>query len=252
MNRFTFFGSSDIGLGRSKNEDVWIAVPEIGFFAIADGMGGHQAGEIAAKEAIDTLVESIHSFGSPLSPSLLRKAIEHANRWVYQLGREDLSLRGMGTTLCCLSWTSDAVLCAHAGDSRAYRLRGNHLEQLTEDHSLWTRWRAVSPKANQSRTPYPYKHVITKALGTKTKADPEVVSISYESSDVFLLCSDGLSDVVDEGVIRKILLSTLSINEKGTALIEEAKIKGSRDNITALIVQFDDTDLSRQQRYHPY
>ena len=249
MEKPTFFGGSDIGLGRSKNEDVWVAMPEIGFFAIADGMGGHQAGEIAAKEAIDSLVQSILSINTPISLLLLRKAIEEANRWVYKLGKEDLLLRGMGTTLCCIYWTPRAVLYAHAGDSRIYRLKDSKLEQLTEDHSLWTKWKSMNQNSRNSRTPYPYKHVITKAIGTKSKADPEIVSISYDPSDVFLLCSDGLTDVVEEKEIEKILLTNLSIKEKGQMLIDEAKKMGSRDNITALIVQFDDTYLSRQQRY---
>src|SRR3989344_5484784 len=143
MKNLSVFGLSDIGICRPNNEDVWVAMPEIGFFALADGMGGHQAGEIAAKEAIDHLSHSIKSLkkSDPLEQMLeLKSSIEKANSWVYQLSQEEEELNGMGTTLCCLMWLEDVIIYAHIGDSRIYRLRNQKLELLTQDHSLFAKW----------------------------------------------------------------------------------------------------------------
>src|SRR5579872_4298300 len=125
MNLKTF-GLSDIGLSRPNNEDVWIAMPEMGFFALADGMGGHQAGEIAARETIDHVCASIKKVQTqdPVEWIIeLRHAIEKANHWVHHLSQNSDTLSGMGTTLCCLVWSPNAVVYAHVGDSRIYRLR---------------------------------------------------------------------------------------------------------------------------------
>ena len=248
----TFFGLSDIGLNRANNEDVWVALPEIGFFALADGMGGHQAGEVAAKEAIEHLCFSIRNFSPSLSPPDLvpafRKAIEKANRRVYELGRELALLSGMGTTLCCLYWTPEAVIYCHVGDSRIYRLRGGKLELLTQDHSLFARFLArFKHLGEEPRSPYPYKHVITRAVGTSRKANPEIAIATHEPGDLFLLCSDGLSDVLELRDIEKILEHSPSLEESAAHLIEKAKIKGSSDNITVLLVNQHANHLSRQQ-----
>ncbi|MDE3045575.1 MAG: serine/threonine-protein phosphatase [Verrucomicrobiota bacterium] len=240
------FGLSDIGLSRSNNEDVWVAMPDIGFFALADGMGGHQAGEVAAKEAIENILVSAKTFSSagPIScPDLViafRLAIEKANRRVYELGQELETLSGMGTTLCCLYWTEEAVIYGHVGDSRIYRFRNQKLEQLTHDHSLLARWMArierVLPVGAASASSYPYKNVITRAVGTSRKANPEIAVATYEPGDLFLLCSDGLSDTLAPSDIEKILERSSSLEQSAAHLIEKAKIKGSSDNITVLLV----------------
>lgn len=170
------FGLSDIGVSRSNNEDVWIAMPEIGFFAIADGMGGHQAGEVAARETIHSLAETIktiHSNGRSEWMKELREAIEETNQKVYRLSTQTDSLNGMGTTLCCLLWSEKWVFYAHVGDSRVYRYRDQKLELLTQDHSLWAKWLKIGKK---SETPFPYKNVITRAVGTAPKANPELAA----------------------------------------------------------------------------
>lgn len=245
--RFLSFGLSDIGVSRSNNEDVWIAMPEIGFFALADGMGGHQAGEVAAKEAIEHLSRLVKTIErcDPLSRMLeLKSAIEKANAWVYSLGKEEEALNGMGTTLCCLIWSEDAVIYAHVGDSRLYRFRNGKLELLTQDHSLFAKWLKLS---KESRTPFPYKNVITRAIGTAPKANPEVAICRHEEGDLYFLCTDGLSDVLTLEEIEKILNRSTTLEMASKRLIQKAKFKGSSDNITILMVQSDGNDLSRQQ-----
>jgi protein phosphatase len=234
------FGLSDIGVSRPNNEDVWVAFPEIGFFALADGMGGHQAGEIAAKEAIESLSTSIKSiqFTDPIELIIeLRHAIERANQWVYRLGQRTDTLNGMGTTLCCLIWSTDAVIYAHVGDSRIYRLRDQKLELLTQDHSLFAKWLKHGKLAEECETPFPYKNVITRAVGTAPKANPEIALSTYLPGDLFLLCTDGLSDVLSLEDIEKIITRSPDLEHASKRLIEKAKIKGSSDNITILMIQ---------------
>lgn len=248
--KFWVFGLSDIGVSRPNNEDVWIAIPEIGYFALADGMGGHQAGEIAAKETIDHLSSTVRKIGQcdPLSRMLeLKSGIEKANAWVYQLGKEEEALQGMGTTLCCMIWAEDAVIYAHVGDSRIYRFRNQKLELLTQDHSLFTKWLKAG---KHSHTPYPYKNVITRAVGTAPKANPEVAICRHEENDLYFLCTDGLTDVLGLEEMEKILIETPSLEMASKRLIETAKFKGSSDNITILMVQSGGNgkeDLLRQQ-----
>ncbi len=248
------FGLSDIGLSRSNNEDVWIAIPEIGFFALADGMGGHQAGEVAAREAIDHLADSVKQIQfSPLPDAIeeLRLAIEKANQWVYRLGTQSKALHGMGTTLCCLIWTPETIIYAHIGDSRIYRLRENRLELLTQDHSLFAKWLQMGI---ESKTPFPYKNVITRALGTGGKANPEIAAVDHLPGDLFFLCSDGLTDVLTLPEIEKMILSSSNLEGAAKTLIQNAKNKGSSDNITILIVQSEAQgakNLFRQQCDNP-
>ncbi|HSX10838.1 MAG TPA: protein phosphatase 2C domain-containing protein [Chlamydiales bacterium] len=247
------FGLSDIGVSRLNNEDVWVALPEMGFFALADGMGGHQAGEIAAKEAIENLTSSMQTirYTDPIEVIVeLRHAIERANQWVYKLGQKTNALNGMGTTLCCLIWSPEAIIYAHVGDSRIYRLRDKKLELLTQDHSLFAKWLKHGKLAEECETPFPYKNVITRAVGTAPKANPEIALSAHQPGDLFFLCSDGLSDVLSLSDMEKILNRSPDLEKASQRLIQKAKIKGSSDNITILMVQSEGEsaeNLSRQQ-----
>lgn len=247
------FGLSDIGVSRKNNEDVWASLPELGFYALADGMGGHSAGEVAAEQTIQHLCQSITQCDKKDFIDLidyLRAAIEEANETVYKLSKENETYAGMGTTLCCLLLKDNAVIYAHVGDSRIYRLREGKLLLLTKDHSLFSQLLETS---GEPRTPYRYKNVITKAIGTTPKAQPEIAFETPLSGDLFLLCSDGLSDVLTLEEIENLLNTHSEPSIAVNQLIEMAKFKGSSDNITAIIVQSsaNETDLSRQQRNNP-
>lgn len=247
--KFQFFGLSDIGAVRPNNEDVWTADPEMGFFALADGMGGHLAGEIAAQEAIDHLSKTFQKHLSKTSFSQcastfcqqiihsMHQSIESANQWVYRMSRQHEECAGMGTTLCCLYWTSAAVVYAHVGDSRIYRFRKSKLQLLTKDHSLLEKWIAMGKQAKECKTPYPYKNVITRAIGTHPKSNPEIAVCDYEVGDLFLLCTDGLTDVLSSEEMEKILCEHSQLTDAAERLIQLSKFKGSYDNITVLMVQ---------------
>ncbi|MEN9654813.1 MAG: protein phosphatase prpC [Chlamydiota bacterium] len=233
------YGLTDIGAIRQNNEDVYTAAHDCNFFALADGMGGHLAGEVAAQETISFLTEHIRQ--QRLSSCTewiieLRDAIERVNRHVYRMGRSEKSLSGMGTTLCCMVWTADGVVYAHVGDSRVYLYRQQKLTLLTQDHSLLTRWFGSRRYANMPKGGSAYKHVITRSIGTGPKANPEVASVATEPHDLFFLCSDGLTDVVSLAEMESVLNQTTDLEQAGKKLVEIAKIKGSSDNMTVLLI----------------
>lgn len=242
------FGISDLGLVRTNNEDVFHEIPRHSFFILADGMGGHNAGEIAAKELVHHLSTSVCQFFSlpennvaQAFPSHLHKAIMNANLWVHQLSEQKQELCGMGTTLCCMLLHKHHLVYAHVGDSRIYRFR-NKLEQLTEDHSLLPASQKSSPH------PTPGKHIITRAIGTSPNVEPEISMSTLEPNDIYFLCSDGLTDFVSDDELSHILSTHSCIKTASRRMIEAAKTKGGSDNITVLMIKVlhDSENLSRQ------
>lgn len=221
------FGFSDIGLVRKKNEDAWIALPDLHFFALADGMGGHKAGEVAAQQTIYYLSQFIqHKIPSQIPAketiSLLKEGIKNTNNKIYHMGRTITNLQGMGTTLCMLYLFQGYGIYAHVGDSRIYRYRDKELKQLTQDHVI----------AKNS-----FKNVLTRAIGTNEKVFPEIACASVQAGDLFFLCSDGLTDHVPIKDIEKILTTSISLKRIAKRLVLLAKEKGSNDNITILLVR---------------
>lgn len=223
---------SDIGLKRQNNEDVFASHPDSNFYALADGMGGHQAGEIAAKLAVERLSSAfIHSLSDvqekthgDLLLGKLTDAVQEANSHVYEMANAHRDWSGMGTTLSCIFLHEQALLYAHVGDSRIYRLRGE-LKQLTEDHSL-----RKDPASK-------YKNKLTRAIGTCLFVDPEVGILDLQPGDIYLLCSDGLTDHVPDDKITSLLQSDPSISKVCQSLVEAAKADGGFDNITVLIIK---------------
>ncbi|MDP1835294.1 MAG: Stp1/IreP family PP2C-type Ser/Thr phosphatase [Chlamydiales bacterium] len=239
-------GLSDIGLVRQKNEDVWGQIPEHHIYILADGMGGHRSGDVAAREAVSALTRILKE----KLPSLpddqrtifdvggcIRQAIEEANRVVYELSKTDDSLKGMGTTLCCLHIHDEGLIYAHVGDSRIYRLRAGDLEQLTEDHSLLRELVAAGQIREQNAGDFVYKNIITKAIGTEPIVEPSVAVRDLESGDTFLLCSDGLSDLLQKDSIEEILKSDKDMNVIAQRLVDAAKARGGHDNITVVLIR---------------
>ncbi len=234
-------GLSDIGTSRLTNQDVWAAQEDLGFFVLADGMGGRKAGDIAARMTVLSLCDSIRSLSEKTNcfesgvdiSKALRYAIEQTNKRVYRMSHESESLSGMGSTLCCILWTDAAVHYAHVGDSRIYRYRDGQLQSLTKDHSLFAKW--LSQKTPSQ--PSPPKHIITRAIGIHGHSNPEVGSCEALPGDLFLLCSDGLTDTLELEDIQEILHHPSSLQKAAATLIDCAKNMGSHDNITVLMVQ---------------
>jgi serine/threonine protein phosphatase PrpC len=245
---------SDIGLVRNNNEDLCSQLPEYRFYILADGMGGHQAGEVAAREAVMTLnllIQKWHEDGdyaTDLANSLefINYAIEQTNRIVYEMGHTDETLKGMGTTLCLLYFLDNKIIYAHVGDSRIYRLRNGVLEQITNDHSLLRELIELGQIREEDSEHFAYKNIITKAIGTERTVEPTVHFAALEPNDLFLMCSDGLSDPVSMKEIENILNKNNDIQRAAKSLISTAKKKGGHDNISVLIAQVYENDDSEK------
>lgn len=234
-----YHGISDIGLLRDNNEDAFLFIPEYGIFVVADGLGGHQAGEVASKESLERFKSKFLAFiqaqGKPLLceqfEAYCLDSLQTANREIFSLGQNHYLLQGMGTTFSAIGFFNKRCLVFHVGDSRIYRYRQGLLDQLTTDH-LCSRLSIVKEKDQNS------KGFLTKALGTAETIIPQHVWNDVYEGDLFLLCSDGLSDAVPDQEIAHVLsLETLKLEEKARMLIHVAKSHRGQDNITVVLIE---------------
>jgi protein phosphatase len=244
-------GVSDAGRVREHNEDTIGTDADIGLVVLADGMGGYQAGEVASGIAVRTVLSllkdaleredlTVHDPASGLSRPgiLLRDAITRANKIIYQTARTQTNCEGMGTTVVAGLFFNDKLTVAHVGDSRLYRLRGTEFGQVTHDHSLMQELVArgfYTPEEAQRATS---KNFVTRALGVESTVEVDVTEIPVERGDLFLLCSDGLSDMVDDDDI-KLTIATFGANLQTLArqLVLLGNDNGGRDNISVVLVK---------------
>jgi protein phosphatase len=230
------------GRVRTTNEDSFVANPKTGLFLVADGMGGHAAGEIASHLAASTVDEWVTArcAAGEEPAETLRFAAMEANARVYEAQRQDRALAGMGSTMTALLLQGERYIIAHVGDSRAYRLRDGALEQLTRDHSLvWHLYEnGVLKKADLSN--HPQKNLITRSIGSHPQVDIDIEEGNGHAGDVYLLCSDGLTDgVSDEGIRELLLAKQQTPQEIAEHLVDAANQAGGPDNITVVIVSLD-------------
>lgn len=236
-------GFSDIGLVRQNNEDVWAQLPKENFYVIADGMGGHRAGEIASRVAVEAICKlfvdkfknSDHSLHT--CKEIVDRCIRETNQFVYQLGSAHDELSGMGTTLCCLLFVEEGLIYAHVGDSRIYRLRENKLQQLTSDHSLLSEMIHSGQIEEDEAEGFAYKNIITRAIGTEPYVEPAVEEDFLLRGDILLMCTDGLTDMLSEQEMEHILKKKSTVHNIAKTLVEEAKKKGGIDNITVVVAK---------------
>ena len=229
---------TDTGRQRNANEDsLFIKAP---LFVVADGMGGAQAGEVASKAAAESFAGEL-----PVAPPerLLEETIEGANRTIHELARKDPSLSGMGTTTTAVivDLEGETVAIGHVGDSRAYRLRGAKFEQLTRDHSLVEEMRRKGQLTDAQAEDHPQRSIITRALGPEPEVQVDVQTVPAQDGDVFLICSDGLTTMLDDETIGRILSRATSLQAAVRALVDEANRAGGRDNITVVTFRVEDT-----------
>jgi len=222
---------TDIGLHRKTNEDTFIVAPPL--FAVCDGMGGAQAGEVASGLAAETLAAAVAD-GRPLLA-----AAEQANAAVFQRANDDIEHAGMGTTLTAVVLAGDTGLFVHIGDSRAYLLRGGALEQLSEDHSLVGEMVRDGRLSEEEAASHPHRSILSRALGTEPLARIDEFEVDLRAGDVLLLCSDGLSGVVPAEAISK-ALGRADPDDAAAKLIAEARKHGGSDNITAVVLRLDE------------
>jgi protein phosphatase len=223
--------ASDTGKKRRRNEDSYVVAPPL--FAVADGMGGAQAGEVASKLAAAALKET-HPDGAS-GPETVIALIQEANRRVYERAASDPATSGMGTTITVALVDGSEVTIGHVGDSRAYVVRGDELEQLTEDHSLVNELLKSGKLSREEAETHPQRSVITRAVGTDPDVDVDAFTVTAGEGDVFLLCSDGLTDMVADADILDVVEKHRDDLDRVTkALVSAANRGGGEDNITVI------------------
>jgi PPM family protein phosphatase len=238
--------ASDVGQRRDANEDSVYTSSRL--LAVADGMGGHVAGEVASSAAIAAVTDLDQRLAEGSAeadlPEALSGMVADAARRLSTLAEEDPALQGMGTTLTALLWDGTRFLVAHVGDSRAYRLREGDLEQITRDHTV------VQELVDQGRiTPeaamtHPSRSVLTRALQSGGEADPDVFALEARAGDRYLICSDGLSDVVPSELLREVLAAVADPSAVVRKLVELANAGGGPDNITCVVADVDGTGIA--------
>lgn len=230
------YALTDIGSVRAVNEDAYF-VPASGelYCCVADGMGGAQAGEVASAMAVDIFSAYMRD---PLPPphERLRRAVAAANRAIFERAQAEPSMAGMGTTITALYVEGDEAHIAHVGDSRAYLLRNRALMRVTTDHTLVEEMVLKGVITVREAKTHPRRNIITRCLGTSASVEIDLLRIRVEPTDVFLLCSDGLSSYVGEHQILEILNSRMRREDKPVALVGKALDAGGHDNVTVLLV----------------
>ena len=233
---------TDVGLIRSGNEDNYLMVPERGSFIVADGMGGHAAGEVASEMAVSIIARDLGSFrglGTEEAAERMVQAIRDANAAIYERTLSEHDKRGMGTTATVLVLHANRYLVGQVGDSRGYLLRDGVFHQLTKDHSYVQEQVDAGYLTPEQARSHPYANVITRCVGASGDVTPDLFSGVVRAGDVFLLASDGLTGMLEDDVLAAILRSEGTPEKWVDRLVAEANRRGGLDNITALIVRVD-------------
>jgi PPM family protein phosphatase len=246
-------GMTDVGQAREHNEDdFYLSEGEEALCIVADGMGGHRSGEVASALAIKAMVEFYRE--TVVDPALvgelededvtpeqhrLVQAVKTANRAVFAAASSNDGYRGMGTTIVSGFFTDHGVYLAHIGDSRCYRLRGDKLEQRTQDHSLANEYVRMGILSAEDVEYFPYKNVITRACGLTDEVEVDVAYEELEAGDVYMFCSDGLSDMIQPPEIRELMIANPELDEMCRALVERANANGGADNITVVLAKIE-------------
>jgi serine/threonine protein phosphatase PrpC len=229
-------GRTDVGRQRTANEDAMFVDDALGLYLVCDGMGGHASGQVASDLAVRTIVQAIKT-GEP-SPQNgedpLQTAVQFANQAVFQRSQVDPACHGMGTTAVALRVEDDLMHVCHCGDSRVYLLRAGQLGQLTRDHSLVNLYKD-KPELEGQMGPAA-SNVIVRAVGLEERVEVDHRVVAMEGGDIFLLCCDGLTDLVDDWMIREILTSGETLDAMGENLVRAANLNGGTDNITVVLV----------------
>ena len=239
-------GGTDVGVVRDNNEDSYLIREDAQVYLVADGMGGHAAGEVASAMAVETVNEfaSLPVWGLtdsvwPMSRTMfIAASFFEANRRILMDSMANAARRGMGTTAVALVLRGKYADVINLGDSRAYRIRAGQIEQISHDHSLWQELidRGVL-KTQEEIDNYPHKNIITQAMGTRPEIAPDVFSILWMPGDIYLLCSDGLTNELTDDDILKIVTENPDMNAAVRILIDRARTNGGHDNITVVLVK---------------
>ncbi|MBU1218739.1 Stp1/IreP family PP2C-type Ser/Thr phosphatase [Myxococcota bacterium] len=253
--RIRYVAKTDVGMKRNHNEDYFSLLEEEQLFIVCDGMGGHASGEVASRMAAETVTEFFkysradqdatwpYKMDSTKSYAENRLAvgIKMANFKIFQSQATEAKYKGMGTTIVSIQVLGDSLLVGHVGDSRGYRLRGGTLEQITVDHSLLEEYKQAKKDITEEELRnFPHKNVITRALGMRENVQVDVQKIKIEPGDMYLLCSDGLSGMITDKGMEEIMKSSDNLEKVIHALLDKANENGGNDNITCVILKFEE------------
>ncbi|HBY79970.1 MAG TPA: Stp1/IreP family PP2C-type Ser/Thr phosphatase, partial [Cyanobacteria bacterium UBA11148] len=237
-----FTGLTDPGLVRTVNQDYYYMDPDGRFFIVADGMGGHAGGQEASQLATEAIQAHLDEYwqSSTVSEKLLEEALYQANEAILEDQQSHPERADMGTTTVVVMFRKGQPWFAHIGDSRLYRLRNLKLDQITEDHTWVARAMKAGDLTPEQARMHPWRHVLSQCLGRKDLQQVEVQRMDVQAGDRLLLCTDGLTEELSDAAIASHLQPNLAYEEAAASLIEAAKEKGGRDNITVVIVGIDE------------
>lgn len=229
--------ATEVGKVRQRNEDSILVAADIGLFAVADGMGGHRAGEVASSLALNKLEMHMRSGAGDNISGSLAEGVKLANSSVFETSEREAALKGMGTTLTAAVIKNNKVVLSHVGDSRAYVIRKAEITQLTRDHSLVQELYSVGGITRDQAREHPQRNILTRALGTDREVEVDMISIRPESGDVLLLCTDGLTSLVEDSEILEFCIRSRNLDEAAAVLIRAAMDRGGNDNISVILVE---------------
>lgn len=247
-------GKTDVGLQRDHNEDSFLLMPEFGLFVVADGMGGHRAGDVASRLAIEAISEYFRSIGKedvtwplPFDGRLsedenhLLVSVRLANRRILERSAKSREFHGMGTTVVGALFNPEQgrMIIAHVGDSRAYRIRDGFITQMTRDHSLFNDYMMAMPDLSEEQRSELPRNVITRALGMQEDVTVDIQPDNVKEGDVYVLCSDGLSGMVEDDDIVSIVGTSEELVNACLGLVRRANENGGEDNVTAVVVRVE-------------
>jgi len=247
----TCAGRTDVGIVRSGNEDNFLMNADRAIFIVADGMGGHAAGEVASEMAVQIIARElgdVRALGEMEAVKRMRLAIREANGAIFQRTLTEHDKRGMGTTTTVLTVLGSRYLIGQVGDSRAYLLRGGKLTQLTKDHSYVQEQVDAGYLSPEEARTHPYSNVITRCVGANNEVAPDTYAGTLRPQDLVLLASDGLTGMIEDLELHRMMMSSKEPEELVDALVAEANRRGGLDNITVIVIRVDHVGASRDDR----
>jgi protein phosphatase len=255
-----FASALDMGRARSNNEDAVALDPEARLAVLADGMGGYNAGEVASEMATRLISQGLgrwlRNLASPPAETVLHEAIDdwgrQANQAIFQSAQTVPEHQGMGSTLVVAAYTGDILVVGHIGDSRAYRLREGQLERLTRDHSLLQEQLDAGMITAEQAATSTNRNLVTRALGVLEDVDVETHSHEVRTGDILMMCSDGVSDMVDEPTIARLLREADTLDAACQAIVEAANDAGGKDNISVVLVRAGGKPAGRLRGWWPF
>ena len=238
--KFDIFSVCDRGNVRPDNQDSILVYTDekqaLGLFLVADGMGGHNAGDYASKVTVETMLAQMENSFEKNPMLIFRRAIEEANEVIRKRASEDETLEGMGTTVVAASCIGRFVQVANVGDSRLYVV-GNKIRQITRDHSYVQEMVRIGELDPADARNHPDKNIITRAVGAEDKVEPDFFTVELQEGEIVLMCSDGLTNMLEDEEIRMIISGARDLVEKAECLVEAANANGGRDNISVILIE---------------